>query len=554
MGFLLTIPQQSLQLVECQASDLKVDNSFWLQLATNAWNYFQPGVGVDKTTGLHSSGLYYPYFTDWDLGNYVQAIIDATKLGIIKNTGTWGSDARFNMIISFLESRQLSPSGVPYVWYQSANGQPYGSTAQECTDAAELLASLYSLKIFEPNLAASIDYIVYNRTNYAPLMQAVNVLVNSTDLGDYHAASGFACFWPSQFSSLADNILSNILSAPTISTYGVALPISKLMCEPLFLSVFNFPANAELNNLAKLMYLAQQARYTATGQFTAFTEGNSGLSNPTYVYEWVIKQNGATWAVEDSEFNPVTISPIIFFKAAVGMLAMFDSSFTENMVSYIESNTLAPTDGYCEGINQNKQLDSAIVGNTNSMIIQAAEYAVSTSNQPSPTPTSSSSPNPSVSPTSHPTPSPVQSTSPTPTSRTSPSPSVSSTNHPTPTPIQSTSPTPSASNTPTTTNTPSTSNPSTSGQSSTIIETPIQSGALTQSSSPATTNILTPPAFQSENPSKTSSVTQEPKNIGQNISVPTNFIFGFILISIIVAGTLFFKKFYRPQLKENRMG
>src|SRR3972149_6233480 len=76
--------------------------SFWLKLAKNAWEYFQPGKGVDATTGLHGATIDYPYFTDWDLGGYIQTIIDAQKLGILSKDGAWGADARLEKLLTFL--------------------------------------------------------------------------------------------------------------------------------------------------------------------------------------------------------------------------------------------------------------------------------------------------------------------------------------------------------------------------------------------------------------------------------------------------------------------
>ena len=61
------------------ASAQTINSTVWQAVAANAWTYFQPGVGVDSTTGLPcSSG---PVFTDWDLGAYIQAVIDAQKIG-----------------------------------------------------------------------------------------------------------------------------------------------------------------------------------------------------------------------------------------------------------------------------------------------------------------------------------------------------------------------------------------------------------------------------------------------------------------------------------------
>ena len=89
--FLCGFGQLFVPVTEGQQSSLVVDRAYWLRLANNAWNYFQPGVGVDSTTGLHSAGLGYPYFTDWDLGVYIQAIIDVNQLGILSNKWHLGS-------------------------------------------------------------------------------------------------------------------------------------------------------------------------------------------------------------------------------------------------------------------------------------------------------------------------------------------------------------------------------------------------------------------------------------------------------------------------------
>ncbi len=237
--FLFGVAQLFVPVTEGQQSSLVVDRAYWLNLANNAWKYYQPGVGIDSTTGLHGSAWGWPYFTDWDLGVYIQAVIDANQLGILSNDGSWGADARFDKILAFLGTRQLTSNHVPYSWYKAVDGSVYVDETQNAADAGELLVSLNNLKVLKPDLADSINNIVYNRTNYAPLEQAVDALKNSKNLYDYYVASGFAGFWPSRFSTLATSILNNILTAPTVITYGVTLPSARINCEPLLLSVFN---------------------------------------------------------------------------------------------------------------------------------------------------------------------------------------------------------------------------------------------------------------------------------------------------------------------------
>ncbi len=168
---------------------------------------------------------------------------------------------------------------------------------------------------------------------------------------------------------------------------------------------------------------------TTTGKFAAFSEGNTGLDNPSYVYEWIVKEDGSTWTIENVNKDKVGITPIIYFKSAVGLLAMHDTPFTENMVSYVESHLPNPSSGYSDGIDENGRVVTTDIDKTNGMIIEAAQYAISNLQSPTPTPTPTSTPAPG-NPTSTPTPTPASGSptaSPTliPTTSSTPTPSTS---------------------------------------------------------------------------------------------------------------------------------
>ena len=75
-------------------SNPNLTTTVWKTVAANAWQYFQPGNGVDRSTGLPKASLFFPYFTDWDLGVYIQAIIDANKTGLIGYDGDWGLNSQ----------------------------------------------------------------------------------------------------------------------------------------------------------------------------------------------------------------------------------------------------------------------------------------------------------------------------------------------------------------------------------------------------------------------------------------------------------------------------
>ena len=149
-----------------------------------------------------------------------------------------------------------------------------------------------------------------------------------------------------------------------------------MLCEVLLQSVFELEPDSRLLELAKQVYLAHEARYNATGKYVAFSEGNTGLDVPSYTYEWVVLPDGRTWTITDPSGSDVEITPIIYFKVAVGFLAIYNTDFTRNMAEYVESHLPEPTSGYVDGIDENGRLVATIIDKTNGLIIGAARYAI----------------------------------------------------------------------------------------------------------------------------------------------------------------------------------
>ena len=391
------------------------DQASWLGLAQSAWAYFQPGVGVNAQTGLEGAGLGYPYFTEWDLGTYIQAVINAERLGLIQNDGAWGFNYRIGLILNFLETRQLTSNGLPYSTYDW-NGNPYGNTPTFYVDEGSLYMALYDLEVFRPDLAANINFII-NRNNNTALLPDPASLSGSTDFYNYYVATAFEDLGFSGYSDVPSEILNTIVSQPNVTAYGVQLPIAHICCEPLLLTLFEAdPQNSSFAWLLSQVNLAQQARYEATGHFTAFSEGNTGLNDPSYVYEFVVDSNGNTFEVVPA------ITPIAYLKVAVGFDAIFNTAYTQSMVNYILGCLPFSSSGFQEGVAEDGRVVGAIIDRTNGLILAAAWYAISnmpTSSSPTSIPvafnasdaaTSASAPSPV------PSPSPLASPSPSPTS------------------------------------------------------------------------------------------------------------------------------------------
>lgn len=360
-----------------------VNSSVWLGIAANAWAYFQPGIGVDAKTGLpYASGINFEAFTAWDLGAYIQAILDAQKVGLVSAGGSWSSSVRLEKVMSFLENRPLNPkTGFPYWYYDATNGQDYHSMSDKATgivdgtDTGRLFVALNNLRNYNSSYAPEIDNIVYNQSDYASLLPGVKEDAASNNVYSYYIDSGFASFWP-EVSDVPNEVMNNLAETQNVTTYGVSLPNAAITSEPLLCAIFELKnSNAELSSLTQQVYLAHEAYYAATGKYVAFSEGNSLTSQ--YLYEWIVAPNGETWKITNTTNSYVNVNPIIYTKVAYSFLALYNSTFAQNLVVYLQNMLPNPTaNGYCDGANSNGQIIPGTGCNTNGLILDAALYAL----------------------------------------------------------------------------------------------------------------------------------------------------------------------------------
>ena len=368
-----------------EAAD-SMNSTVWKDVAKNAWDFFTPGRGVDPTTGLPASSFGWNYFTDWDLGVYIQAVIDAQKIGLITKDGEWGSSERLEKVVTFLETRSLNvTTGVPF-WFYKSSGEGYlTQSAIDGVDAGTLFVALSNLKEFNASLTNRIDNFVYNafnnRTNYAVLLPGIkSESLYSTNIYAYYLASGFASFFP-EVADAPEKILSNIQAAGFVKdSYNSTLPRASISCEPLLYAIFNLESNSYLDKIMNMTYLAHEVKYLATGEYVAFSEGNS---YSTFIYEWVVLSNGETWKIMNAgESSYSNSKPIIYQKVALSFLALYNTTFAKDMCIYIEKNSVDPLKGYICGVefntNDYARAVEIIDSNTNGLIISAACYALNT--------------------------------------------------------------------------------------------------------------------------------------------------------------------------------
>jgi hypothetical protein len=364
-----------------------INSTVWMEVAANAWAYFQLGVGVNPITGLpYAGGLTFEAFTDWDLGVYIQAVIDAQELNLTGTGGAWGSSARIDKVLTFLENRPLNnATNYPWQFYDATTGKEAYSVSQEATvditDTGRLFVALSNLINFNSSLAPQIITIV-GRCNYTALVPGIESdSLTSVNIYSYYVYSGFASFWPNQLSNAPINILNNILSAGNVTTYGnVSLPKGQISCVPLLCSVFELDNNnSQLMGLMNQVYLAHEAYYNATRQYVAFGEGN-GFSTSAYLDEWVVLPNGDTWKITasgSSSYLGINQSNYIIYNyVAFGFLSLYNTMFARNTVIYLEQRLPDPSGGYAEGADNSGNVVSMVGSNTNGLILDAALYYI----------------------------------------------------------------------------------------------------------------------------------------------------------------------------------
>jgi hypothetical protein len=292
-----------------------------------------------------------------------------------------------------LETRKLNETtGYPFWFYQAGNKESFRELSDTATHsfdtvaAGRLLVALNNLKAYNANWATRINNFVYNvngdRTNYVHLVPDIkHESTYSTSVYAYYVASGFAGFF-SELSSAPDAILNNMDSAGTVTTYNVTLPKAELLSEPLLHAIYELKNNSRIWDLARKMYLAHEARFNATGEYAAFSEGNGG-QHGVFIYEWVVLPNGDTWKVTKIDRSEFPINPIIYTKVALSFLALYNTTYSRDLMIYLEKCLPEPSNGYHDGADFVKEIAGRNVvrqigSNTNGLILAAAKYALQT--------------------------------------------------------------------------------------------------------------------------------------------------------------------------------
>jgi len=367
--FLLLVLTSSLPLCMAVPTARSENDDQWTAWAQVAWRYFKPGIGVNQSTGLHYANTGWHRFTDWDLGVYIHAILNAERLGLVSRDGDWGAEFRLAKILGFLETRKITSTRLPYSQYDADTGDvppDVGGKTVHPSDFARTLLALDDLRRLRPELASRIRSLVA-RYNCNSIANSDYFAAN--DIYPFYAAQGLHAFG---FPTPKLKKLESLGGGSMVNVYGEAIPKAWVTSDPLLAAILENRTSSLYETYARRVFWAHEKRYGATGILTAFGEG--AYPQPYYyVFEWVVTGTGQTWRIKAATW--VSGPAVVYTKIAFAFHAIYGNDYTATLMSHMAK--LQSDGGFYEGIFEDDGSTLPVLSDkTNAMIIEAAAYAL----------------------------------------------------------------------------------------------------------------------------------------------------------------------------------
>lgn len=353
-----------------------------MTMAKNAWQYFV--ANYQPTTGLVNAVNKYPSTTMWDSASYLAAMTAARELGIIDKAEF---DRRMLKILATLNTIQLYNNELPNKAYNTINGQKVnylnkpGDIGFSALDIGRMLLWLKIIKERYPEYGNSVDNIVLG-WDFSHVVDPCGTLygavvengkpkyVQEGRLGyEEYASAGYQLwgFNTCQANRPEPYDLAEIYcvmvpydSRDPRQTYQHNYVVTEsYLLHGLELG-FDNPTDRDdsprnfthpwMKNFADRVYQAQENRYAITGILTARSEHQLDKS-PYFVYDTVFS-DGFNWNTITDKGQYVPNSAAVSLKAALGMWALWDSPYTDRLLTTIE-NASQQGLGYYEGLYEN---------------------------------------------------------------------------------------------------------------------------------------------------------------------------------------------------------
>ncbi|MEM6466626.1 MAG: DUF3131 domain-containing protein [Pseudomonadota bacterium] len=362
-----------------------------LQVAQAAWAYFE--------SSTHPSGLVNPVgsfsnSTLWDQASYGLGVVAAEALGLIDR------DTAVERIEAYLDALALWPQtelGPPVTYANVETLEPTdldgtvtpGGIGWSALDIGRSIVAMQAMARLAPELmpkvmaiqgAWELDQVVRDGELWGGRYREDGSLepVQEGRLGyEEYAARAFALLG---YDTTAAADMRATLSVVSLGGVEVAADTRTLyshgasnhvVSEPYLLHAFEFGLDAPNKRLAVQVYLAQEARYRATGTVTAMSEGNLN-QEPYFVYN-ALHADGANWMPVAPDGTQHPQARTLSTKAAIGWSSLYASEYGDLL--YGQARALSSDTGFHAGrYEASGEVNDVRSANTNGVILEAMHF------------------------------------------------------------------------------------------------------------------------------------------------------------------------------------
>jgi hypothetical protein len=363
-----------------------------MNLARNAWHYFQKN---RLPNGLVSSAASFPATTMWDVGSQFAGMVAAREVGLLSSAEF---DKWMGQALASLAQLPLYRGELPNKAYNAATLTPinYGQLEKR----EEIGFSALDLG----RLVRWLDIVAARYPQHAAASRAVtdrwkrDRLVSNGQLMSTDARNGketwsqegrlgyeqYAAYGLSKIKVSAPKALDPKAETTEVKVYDVSLPVDKrdthnseahnyVTSEPYVLDGLESGFKALPVDFAGRLLQAQQRRYQATKQLTAWSEENLDKA-PWFVYNSIFV-DGQPWKTIDESGKDSAALRGSSVKAAVGWHVLFRTAYTERLykgMRWLADPNQAVFAGFYE---ETQQPNRAITVNTNGIILEGLLYS-----------------------------------------------------------------------------------------------------------------------------------------------------------------------------------
>lgn len=378
---------RSLQLASPKA--LAPDQKAWGDIA---WRYFENNINPD--TGLANSTDRFPSTTMWDTASYLLALIAAERLGIIERPRF---DAQTSLLLQSLARLPLFDGRLPNKAYDTRtlamvdyDNQPTDrGLGWSALDMSRLLVALVTLRSGYPDHASAVEALLAlwdlpalaagGSMEGAVIDDAGKIVLKQEGRLGYeqYAARGILLAGLDVLSAADATAHVAFADVETIripyddrpqSAFGAPVYATS---EPYVLTGMEFGFDTALGAYAQQVYLAQAARFAATGTLTAVSEGH--LDRLPYFAYSTVYGNGEPWAVLSSKGEKLDGDRTLSTKTAFAWDSLYATDYTSRLVEAVLPLN-DPVRGWFEGRYESGPVNGVVTANTNAIILEALHF------------------------------------------------------------------------------------------------------------------------------------------------------------------------------------